>query len=490
MGQVFYRPEDGWVGDVIPYVEHGTFHLFYLFEDRAPQRSGMPWRLLTTDTLTDLTEHGVVLSSGGPDAADDDAYTGSVVRDEDGVAHLFYTAHNHRIVGADGRELQSVAHAISRGGLTAWRKHPDHTFGAVPGYETGDWRDPFVFHDGTRWRMVLAARHTSGPQRRRGVTAQLVSSDLVTWTPVEPFWDPRRYLTHECPDVFRWGQWWYLVYSEYSEAFATRYRMARSLDGPWLRPQDDAIDTRAFYAAKSAERDGLRYFFGWIATRDGNTDDGAWQWAGSLSILQAQQNPDGSLRFQVPEEILGTFSEPVGPAHLSVPVTLDATGGYRAVLTQGALPATYLLSAEVEIAAGTIEVGVLVRSSSDGDRSGIVRLEPRRGQVVFDRWPREHTGQAPWQISGDVPYELARPCVLEPGKHTIEVVVDGDIVVTCVDRAVVLSARHYARAGEHAGFFVGEGGATLTSWQVRARPLREAAPDDVHASYGAAVEGA
>ena len=62
------------------------------------------------------------------------------------------------------------------------------------------------------------------------------------------------YFTHECPDLFRMGEWWYLVFSEFSERCVTRYRMARSLAGPWLAPAEDTFDGRAFYAAKTAER--------------------------------------------------------------------------------------------------------------------------------------------------------------------------------------------------------------------------------------------
>ena len=148
---------------------------------------------------------------------------------------------------------------------------------------------------------------SSGPARRRGVIAQCTSRDLRTWTPAEPFWNPRRYVAHECPEVFEWNGWWYLVFSEFSESFTTRYRMSRSMHGPWLVPEHDTLDGRAYYAAKSAARDGRRFFFGWIASRDGGTDDGAWQWAGTLSVLEAEQRTDGTLRFHPPREFGDTF---------------------------------------------------------------------------------------------------------------------------------------------------------------------------------------
>ncbi|MCE4024357.1 GH32 C-terminal domain-containing protein [Microbacterium sp. Au-Mic1] len=466
---VFFRPDGGWVGDVIPFQRDDVFHLWYLFDDRKVPKSGMPWHLVTTTDFVHFEDHGVAVPSGGPDAEDFNVYTGSVVIDDDGVAHLFSTANNPWRLGDDGRPLQLVAHATSAVGLTGWVKHPELTFGAPEGYETGDWRDPFVFRDGDAWRMLVAARHAEGPTRRRGTIAQLTSTDLMAWTPVAPFWDPRRYIAHECPDVFRWGDWWYLVYSEFSDAFCTRYRISRSVDGPWLVPDDDTVDARSFYAAKTVERDGRRFFVGWIASRDGATDDGAWQWAGTLSTLEATQGTDGTLSFRLPDEFLASFSVPVAPGTMPVPVRLDGTDGFAQAIGDAELPDTYLLTAELDIAEGTEEVGLLVRSTADGDEAGAIRLEPRRDRVVFDRWPRTVTGGEQWQISGDVPFVFERRCTLPAGRHRVEIVVSEDILVAVVDRRVALSTRLYRRAGEHVGFFVNGGVAELLSLEIRTR---------------------
>ncbi|MBN9158365.1 GH32 C-terminal domain-containing protein [Microbacterium sp.] len=467
---VFFHPDGGWVGDVIPFARDGVFHLWYLFDDRKTPKTGMPWHLVTTTDFVHFEDHGVAVPSGGPDAEDFNVYTGSVVVGDDDVAHLFSTASNPWRLGEDGRPLQLVAHATSTAGLTGWVKHPELTFGAPEGYETGDWRDPFVFRDGDLWRMLVAARHAEGPSRRRGTIAQLTSTDLRTWTPVAPFWDPRRYIAHECPDVFRWGDWWYLVYSEFSDAFCTRYRMARSLDGPWLVPDDDTVDARSFYAAKTVEHDGRRFFVGWIATREGDTDDGAWQWAGTLSTLEATQRADGTLSFRLPDEFLASFSVPVAPGAIPAPVHLDATDGFAQAIGDAELPDSYLLTAELDIAEGTEEVGLLVRSTADGDEAGAIRLEPRRDRVVFDRWPRTTTGGEQWQISGDVPFVFERPCPLPAGRHRVEIVVSDDILVAVVDRRVALSTRLYRRAGGHVGVFVNGGAAELLSLEIRTRP--------------------
>ena len=126
-------------------------------------------------------------------------------------------------------------------------------------------------------------------------------------------------------------------------------------------------------------------------------------------------------------------------------------------------------TAEIDIAHGTAAVGLLLRATPDGGEAGIVQLEPRRDRVLFDRWPRRRTGSEQWQISGDVPFEFERPVRLERGRHTVDLVTDGQIVMVTVDDEVALSTRFYARAGNRIGFFVSDGEASLVSLVVHRR---------------------
>src|SRR6266542_2048787 len=128
-----------------------------------------------------------------PDEADFNVSTGCVVRDDRGVHHLYYTGQNPGRLGADGRPLQVVRRATSTDGMTSWVRDGGWELRAPDGYETADWRDPFVVKDERTGvlRMLVAGRHTTAPLRRRGVIAQLTSTDLTAWHPAEPFWDPR-----------------------------------------------------------------------------------------------------------------------------------------------------------------------------------------------------------------------------------------------------------------------------------------------------------
>ncbi|SEB92563.1 beta-fructofuranosidase [Paramicrobacterium humi] len=470
----FYKPQGAWVGDVVPWQEEGVFHLFYLHETRHEPKDGMPWHRVVTTDLVNFDELGEAIPSAGPDAPDFNIYTGSVVRDAAGTHHAFYTGQNPDRTGADGRPLQLILHATSSDGMRTWERHPSETFGATAGYETGDWRDPFVFRDDEAglWRMLITARHTSGPERRRGVIAQCVSTDLTTWEPAEPFWDPRRYIAQECPEVFEWNGWWYLVYSEFSDAFTTRYRMSRSLHGPWIRPEHDTLDGRAYYAAKSAARDGRRFFFGWIASREDSTDDGAWQWAGTMSVLEATQRADGTLAFHPTAELRESFDTTA--TALPADTVLSAPDGYADIVTTTDAADEVRLVARFDVAERTAECGVLFRASSDGETGYAIRLEPGRGRLLFDRWPRRVTGTEQWQISGDVPFavELERPCTITPGEHVLEVILSGQLVIATLDDATVLSTRVYDHTTGRLGAFVGDGSVTIREFIAHTRAKR------------------
>jgi beta-fructofuranosidase len=144
---------------------------------------------------------------------------------------------------------------------------------------------------------------------------------------------------------------------------------------------------------------------------------------------------------------------------------------YSAAVAAHDLPTQFYAKAVLDIQPGTTECGILLRASPDGDHSYVLRLEPKRGRLVFDRWPRAITGEAQWHVSGDVPYaiELERPCDLSPGSHTLEVVVDGDLCVAVVDRQVALSTRIYDLPAGGIGVFAGEGTVTVTEFEVRKR---------------------
>ena len=106
-----------------------------------------------------------------PDDVDGGIWSGSVV-DADG-GRIFYTS-----VSADAPELGRVRAARPLDAdWSRWAKQEGAVVEAPAGLGVEHFRDPFVLHDGTIWRMVV------GAGLRGGTAAALTwtSTDLGTW---------------------------------------------------------------------------------------------------------------------------------------------------------------------------------------------------------------------------------------------------------------------------------------------------------------------
>jgi beta-fructofuranosidase len=467
---MFYRPSDGAAADFIPFYWKGEYHIFYLkdYRDEAGHGPGVPWFHLVTRDFVRFDDWGEAIARGPAGSQDVWIFTGSVM-EHGGTFHIFYTGHNHHMADLN-QPNEVILHAVSRD-LCTWAKDPDFRFPAPAGYEPHDWRDPFVFwnEEAQEFWMLLAVRLTSvGPKRNRGCTALATSRDLKYWTVREPLWAPDEYFTHECPDLFRLGEWWYLVYSTFSERSVTHYRMSRSLQGPWLAPDNDTFDAWAFYAAKTAGVGVRRHVFGWLPTRADEKDDGAWQWGGNLVVHEVRQRADGSLAVRVPQRVLKPFVNPVPLAPRSWlgqwategdAYAATAVGRFSA-LGLGALPQECRVQADVIFGKGTASCGLLLRADAGLDNYYQVRLEPANQRIVFDRWPR----------LGDQAFMLERPLAMKPGRPVrLILLVDGTCLVVYADDRVALSARMYDQRAGALGAFVTEGVARFERVSLRVR---------------------
>lgn len=460
---VFFKPHDGWAGDFIPFHRDGEFHLFYLkdYRDERGKGPGTPWFHLGTRDLVAFTDYGQALARGGGQDQDMYVYTGCVI-EAARLFHIYYTGHNPTFAAA-GRPQEAVMHATSSD-LVRWTKDPSNPilFADSERYEPDDWRDPFVFWnpEASEFWMLLAARLRLGPHNRRGCVAMAASTDLSRWEIRDPFWAPGLYYTHECPDLFQLGDWWYLVFSEFSDRTLTRYRMSRKISGPWTAPPNDSFDGRAFYAAKTATDGTRRLAFGWMPTRSGDEDKGNWQWGGHLVVHELVQHSDGSLSVGLPAEVGGQFGAPValkpepqsGRWDLDVDVVTGHALDQFAWCRLGLMPATCCFETTITYSAGTRGCGAILRSDDRLDSYYQVRLEPGLDRLVFDRYPRP----------GDQPFMIERPLTLRPSEPVrLRILIEESAIVVYVNNQLALSARGYDHPAGACAVFVSEGNASF-----------------------------
>lgn len=437
MSHLFYQPKGHWFGDCMPYAEDGTFYLFHQRDTRRPGPFGEPfgWALATTTDFVDYEDHGEVIERGDDDAQDQFVFAGSVFKAAD-TYYALYTGFN-RDYPALGKASQVLMIATSTDLLT-WTKTAKTLVVPQPGYDPDDWRDPFVLWDDAigAYRMILGARRLEGARVLTGRTVSFTSTDLDEWTFDGDFWAPGLYSMHEMPDLFRIGDHWYLLTTEYSDKSKTVYAMSRSISGPWLTPADDAFDGRAYYAARSAADGDRRYLFGWVPTKQEDDEKAAWEWGGTLVVHEVFPREDGTLAVRAPQTVLDVFApaKSVPPRRLE---PVDAAAESVLVEQSGDL---FRFDATVRFTASTRWFSLRLwedESSGDGYE---YRFDLATGLLTFDRRPNY-----PWYRYDNK--GLDRPIGLAPDTdHHITLLVDDTIATLYVD-GVALSARGYTRPG-------------------------------------------
>ena len=469
MKNIFYKPKDGWVGDTIPFAHDGKFYIYYLHDERKGNTQDeygyrTSWNLLITEDGVNVKDCKVVLPVGEYDDADYACYTGSVIEGNDGNFHMFYTAQNnynpkyHR----DGKPLQYVAHAISTD-LINWEKLPELTFGADERiYEPFDWRDPFVFYNEEEkcFDMLLAARLRGASEKNGGCVGLCRSYDLLHWEAKEPFYNPESYMTHECPDLFKLGNKWYLVYSTFSEKFVTHYRMSDKLSGPWTSPIEDTFDARAFYAAKTAQVGDKRMAFAWVPTKRGESDFGQYEWGGNFIAHEINQTTDNKLTVKPAYGLINMLNKESVNKKINK-VEIENYEGEKSYVIDG-MKDTCMIEAVIEFSEGVRSFGIGLRQDSALANGYYLRFEPFYNRIVADMWPRRISGVNQWYVDGDKPFmiELERPFdykSLKDNKVHIRVVADGSIICLYVNNTTALTMRAYNMKRTNWGFFVKDG---------------------------------
>ena len=311
MHKVYYQPEGIWVGDIMPYGEDGTFYLYHQRDTRNPGPFGEPfgWALATTKDFVNYKDFGESLERGGDEEVDQYVYAGTVFKVGDKY-HALYTGCNRDKVKA--RLMKQVLLHATSDDAVKWEKNIAETL--LPpqeGYDDRNWRDPFVLWDeeNEEYMLILGTRVGEDKRLMTGRLVKFTSKDLDTWEFQGDWWNPGLYTMFEMPDLFKMGDWWYLVFSEYSDGNKTRYRMSRSINGPWITPADDSFDGRAYYAARTAFDGERRVLFGWVPTRDEGGDPSSYLWGGTFMPLEIVQRADGTLGTKLPDSMLGAFGE-------------------------------------------------------------------------------------------------------------------------------------------------------------------------------------
>lgn len=483
MARFFYKPEDGWVGDFIPYFDQDKFKLFYLKDPKNGEKEGFgrSWCLVTTKDFVEYDEQGATGIYGG---------TGSITK-SDKTYHMFYC-------DAPSSNRQIISHAVSKD-LENWKKKPQDDISSKGEiYEESDWRDPHVFWNDKEeeYWMLTCARTQKGISERKGCIGLCTSQNLKDWEIKKPLYAPHSHkMAYECPDIFKWGDWWYLIFSTLDDKFGTFYRMSKSIGGPWIRPSNDIFDGGAFYAGKTYKngtgnkiytKNKKRYIFGWNPTKEREyglnpensegVDQNSWDWGGNLVVHQLIQRKDGTLGAKIPKTVDNAFNQ---KTNLSISKTTGNWDIENDHITNKSVhclsqafsedsPGQCQISGEIKFKENTKGLGIALRVQEDLVTGYNFELEPTWNRIIFQSYKRQEQDNIWNTLLHET--KIERQINLKSGKnYKFKILIDGSICEFYLNDEIAISTRMYDLEGGGICFFVEEGNASFGNVKIEKR---------------------
>ena len=452
----YHQPADGFnVGDCMPFWHDGTFHLYYLLDQEHHQAKGglggHQWAHVSTRDLIHWEEHPLSVATG-PDP-ETSICTGSAFY-HDGKFHAFYA-----VRWPDWS--QHFGCAVSSDAVTFRKVPPPASVAPPPECHVNDFRDPFVFAgpDG-RFHLLMTSRieqpllHDCG-----GCLLRYSSVDLATWQPEGIFFAPGLATGYngvpECPDLFEWNGWYYLLFGQGLKTF---YRMSRQPFGPWQRPRVDALDGGRCAVMKTAPfGEERRIGVGWVGpSREG--DGSPMHWGGRAVFRELVQRADGTLGTKFPPEMVPTAKERLTPKWQALTpgvtvegdsVRLDAAMGLEVAYYDP--PARDVrVRCRVTCGEGTTAFGLGLRGSGQYEQRYDLRLD---------------LSQCTMTLAGETLPLYDAPTT---ATWSLDVVVQNDVIDVCVNDRQCLIHRLHELTGQRLFLFCEDGSANFEDIQIDA----------------------
>ena len=115
----------------------------------------------------------------------------------------------------------------------------------------------------------------------------------------------------ECPSLLKCGSKWYLGFSDQWPDRVFHYRVSDSINGPFVKPEKDTVDSNGFYAGR-LETDGEHlYVVGWNGTKIGHDELNDYDWGGHMVVQEMEPKTDGNLVPVVNDKITENLSRSV-----------------------------------------------------------------------------------------------------------------------------------------------------------------------------------
>ncbi|WP_312089462.1 glycoside hydrolase family 32 protein [Chryseobacterium sp.] len=431
----------GYVGDVMPYYENGIFHLFFLHDAKnKPAGEGFhDIHSFDTSNFKDFNYQGRQIPYGLASEPDFGVGTGSLVK-VGNTYYYYYTGHNEVASFISSNPRESVLLATSTD-LKNWTKVKNFKMTAPAGYYDYEYRDPHVFfnsEDGKYWMLVSAQTSAKKAVVLKYTTTNPASGNWTVENPIYTTSASENYIMLECPDLFKMGNYWYLVFSEnWSSNSGTHYRIATSPNGPWTTPANDRFDGSYLYAAKTVSDNTDRYLVGWTARKVPESNTGGKDWAGNLVTHKLVQNSDGTLGVKPVSSIASVFGNNASLSVDKIIGTASQNGN------------SFNLSGTSQVMFSKLQkanqISFTLNASSNG-QSGLILSQDNDGQngykIAFE--PANNRIASYVMSSGSQTLDNAYPLSGISGtNYNVTAYISNDVCVVYVNDKVAFSNRVY-----------------------------------------------
>jgi beta-fructofuranosidase len=300
----------GWMNDPNGFIQYdGKYHLFYQHYPYGSKWGSMHWGHAVSENLVEW-EHLPIALAPSETYDDDEAggcFSGSAV-DDNGVLTLIYTGTTNNEEGT----VQVQCIATSGDGIKFEKYENNPVISKYPEDGDKDFRDPKAWREGDTWYTVVGST-----KNNNGRALLYKSKDFRKWEYVGVLAESNGMLgtMWECPDFFRLGNKYVLIFSPMGLGDITTMYLVGDMDyqtGKFTWSTKGQIDFGCdFYAPQSLYDDkGRRILIGWANSWQwmpwfngfGPTQKEGWN--GAMSIPRVVElDESGKLRFTPIEEI-------------------------------------------------------------------------------------------------------------------------------------------------------------------------------------------
>ncbi|WP_413810721.1 glycoside hydrolase family 32 protein [Streptomyces sp. OE57] len=428
---VHLRPPRNWINDRNGLVFHdGHYHVFFQYNPHGSQHANIHWGHARSPDLITWEQLPVAPAPGGDDA--DGCFSGNAISADDRLV-AFYSAHR------TDRWWQPVTTAESYDGGYTWAKQPKPLIPKPPA-DTTMYRDPYVWQQDGRWRMLVGAALSNG----RGAALLYESDDLENWAYHGPFATggpaadagPAGW---ECPQYATFGDRGALIVSDWTPQGGPSHVTVHTGHEEHGRFTSTVPPVRLdhgpdFYAPALLKAPGedrwLLWGWAWEARDDTWTHEASW--AGVLTLpREVTLTDDGTVAQRPARELLALRGERV----------LHHTGraDQEKTVELGQVGRTFDLTATlIPHPSGTS--GLRLVTSEDGSEYLDITLDPAADLLAIDR---SHASPDPRARAGT--YTLPCPAAAKaPGTPVeLRIVVDCSITEIYLASGQVLTLRFY-----------------------------------------------